>query len=110
MISIIVLPFHKEQQTDGRLNRGNPGFRNINRKVLRYAPCSVGILVDRGFGSMRISRSSVSINIAVVFIDGKDGQEALPFAGRMARHPGVKLSVIRFLLDLNNESSVSTRL
>lgn len=66
--------------------------------------------MDRGFGSTRISRSSVSINIAVVFIGGKDDREALAFAGRMARHPGVKLSVIRFLLDLNNESSVSTRL
>lgn len=33
MISMIILPFHKEQDADGRLNAGNPGFRNINRKV-----------------------------------------------------------------------------
>lgn len=82
----------------------------VLKQVLRYAPCSVGILVDRGFGSAKIGTSSVSINIAVVFIGGKDDREALAFAGRMARHPGVKLSVIRFLLDSNNESSVTTRI
>ncbi|KAK1360512.1 Cation/H(+) antiporter 28 [Heracleum sosnowskyi] len=110
IVSMIILPFHKDQDADGRLNSGNQGFRNINRKVLRNAPCSIGILVDRGFGSTRISKSSVIINIAVVFIGGNDDREALAFAERFARHPGVKLTVIRFLLDSNNETSVSTRL
>ncbi|KAF5952431.1 hypothetical protein HYC85_010375 [Camellia sinensis] len=78
--------------------------------VLRHAPCSVGILVDRGFGSInKISRSSVYLNAAVIFIGGKDDREALAYAGRVAQHPGVKLTVIRFLLDANTDNTTSTR-
>ncbi|OMP04925.1 cation/H(+) antiporter 28-like protein, partial [Corchorus capsularis] len=73
--------------------------------LLRSAPCSIGILVDRGFGSVeRISRSSIC-NLAIIFIGGKDDREALAFAGRVARHPGVKLTVIRFLVDKNSENA-----
>ncbi|CAK9168696.1 unnamed protein product [Ilex paraguariensis] len=109
MVSLIILPFHKDQDTYGRLNGGHSRFRHVNRKVLRHAPCSVGILVDRGLGSTKISRSSVSLNAAVIFIGGKDDREALSYAGRVARHPGVKLTVIRFLLDANGDS-VSSRI
>uniref|UniRef100_A0A5B7B4M0 Putative cation/H(+) antiporter 28 n=1 Tax=Davidia involucrata TaxID=16924 RepID=A0A5B7B4M0_DAVIN len=109
-VSLIILPFHKDQLADGGLKAGHTGFRHVNRKVLRHAPCSVGILVDRGLGLInRISRSSVSLNAAVIFIGGKDDREALAYAGgRLARHPGVKLTVIRFLLD-SNEDSVSIK-
>ncbi|KAI4384665.1 hypothetical protein MLD38_002787 [Melastoma candidum] len=107
LISLIILPFHKCQRADGTLDAGHPGFRFINRKVLRNAPCSVGILVDRGFGlTEKISASYVSLNIAVIFIGGKDDREALAYAGRVARHPGVKLAVIRFLVE---DDDISTR-
>ncbi|KAL3529894.1 hypothetical protein ACH5RR_009216 [Cinchona calisaya] len=108
-VSFIILPFHKHQETDGRLNTGHSGFRHVNRKVLRYAPCSVGILVDRGLGATMLSRSIVSLHAAVIFIGGKDDREALNFAGRVAWHPGVKLTVIRFLLDVSGDS-VSSRI
>lgn len=32
-VSLIVLPFHKQQEADGRLNAGHSGFRHVNRKV-----------------------------------------------------------------------------
>ncbi|KAI4323421.1 hypothetical protein L6164_023028 [Bauhinia variegata] len=100
MIALIILPFHKIRSEDGKLDGGNPGFRYVNRKVLRTAPCSVGILVDRGLGIIgKISRSQASLTVAVIFIGGKDDREALAYAGRVARHPGVKLTVIRFLVD-----------
>ncbi|XP_040993103.1 cation/H(+) antiporter 28-like [Juglans microcarpa x Juglans regia] len=106
MTALIILPFHKTQRADGTLDAGHSGFRYVNRKVLRDAPCSVGILVDRGFGLMeRISRSHVSPNIAVIFIGGKDDREALAYAGRVARHPGVKLTVIRFLVETSLENA-----
>lgn len=74
--------------------------------MLRSAPCSVGILVDRGLGLIeKISRSYVSLNVAVIFIAGKDDREALAYAGRVARHPGVKLTVIRFLVETNSENT-----
>lgn len=60
--------------------------------------------MDRGLGSSnKLSRTSGSLNAAVIFIGGKDDREALAFSGRIARHPGVKLTVIRFLLDANTE-------
>lgn len=74
--------------------------------MLRHAPCSVGILVDRGFGlTEKISGSYVSLNIAVIFIGGKDDREALAYAGRVAWHAGVKLTVIRFLVQTNEDMS-----
>ncbi|XP_061352992.1 cation/H(+) antiporter 28-like [Gastrolobium bilobum] len=106
MITLIILPFHMNQRQDGKLDSGNQGFRYVNRKVLRSAPCSVGILVNRGFGSIaKISKSQASVNVAVIFIGGKDDREALAYAGRVAGHPGVKLTVIRFLVDTSAESS-----
>ncbi|XP_057497657.1 cation/H(+) antiporter 28-like [Actinidia eriantha] len=109
-VSLLVVPFHKDQQADGRLGIGHTGFRHVNRKVLRHAPCSVGILVDRGLGSLnKISRSAVTLFAAVIFIGGKDDREALACAGRVARHPGIKLTVIRFLLDASSENATSTR-
>ncbi|RDX60755.1 Cation/H(+) antiporter 28, partial [Mucuna pruriens] len=100
MIALIILPFHRSQREDGKLDGGNSGFRYVNRKVLRSAPCSVGILVDRGLRSVEhISRCKVELNVAVIFIGGKDDREALAYASRVAQHPQVKLTVIRFLVD-----------
>ncbi|CAN1342388.1 Cation/H(+) antiporter 28 [Linum perenne] len=106
MATLIILPFHKTLKEDGTMDTGNPGFRYVNRKVLRNAPCSIGILVDRGFGALEnISKMPKSLLVAVIFIGGRDDREALAYAGRVARHPGVKLTVLRFLLDDSLESS-----
>lgn len=35
MIALIILPFHRNQREDRRLDGGNAGFRYVNRKVLR---------------------------------------------------------------------------
>ncbi|XP_071722677.1 cation/H(+) antiporter 28-like [Rutidosis leptorrhynchoides] len=105
MVSLIILPFHKNRKENGALDEGHPGFRYVNRKVLRNAPCSVGLLVDRGFGTINnITRSAVCITVAIIFIGGKDDREALAYSSRVAWHPGVKLTVIRFLVDRNSEN------
>ncbi|XP_019182141.1 PREDICTED: cation/H(+) antiporter 28-like [Ipomoea nil] len=109
MVHLVVMPFHKNRTPDGKLDTGNSGFRHVNRKVLRHAPCSVGILVDRGLGAITISTTSICLNAAVIFIGGKDDREALSYVGRVARHPGVKLTVIRFLLEAG-EDSVAARI
>ncbi|KAK7341094.1 hypothetical protein VNO80_24018 [Phaseolus coccineus] len=106
MIALIILPFHRTQRQDGKLDAGNPGFRYVNRKLLKNSPCSVGILVNRGFGSIeKISRSEPSLKVAAIFIGGRDDREALCYAGRVAWHQGVKVTVIRFLVDTSAESS-----
>lgn len=95
---IIILPFHKHQRLDGALETTRTDFRWVNRKVLQHAPCSVGILVDRGLGgSTHVSASNASLNLTVLFFGGCDDREALAYGARMAEHPGNSLTVIHFL-------------
>lgn len=96
--NVIVLPFHKHVSVGGRLDIGSQGFAMVNQRVLRHAPCSVGILVDRGFGGYaQMTPGAVSNRIAVFFFGGPDDREALAIGRRMAEHPGVTLTVFRFV-------------
>lgn len=47
-VSLIVLPFHKQQTVDGGMEPIHPALKGFNESILNSAPCSVGILVDRG--------------------------------------------------------------
>ncbi|GJZ75266.1 hypothetical protein Tco_0639731 [Tanacetum coccineum] len=90
-------------------DKGILEMRHVNRKVLRHAPCSVGVAVDRGLRSTQLSREIQCISATIIFIVGNDDREALAYASRVARHPGVKLIVVRFLLDTNG-NNVSSRI
>ncbi|KAE8673543.1 Cation/H(+) antiporter 28 [Hibiscus syriacus] len=105
MVTLILLPFHKRLNADGTHDSGTPGFRYVNRKLIRHAPCSIGILVERGSGFAEKITKSSQCEVAIIFIGGKDDREALSYVGRVAWHPGVKLTVIRFLLDRNSENA-----
>ncbi|KAF5191976.1 Cation/H(+) antiporter like [Thalictrum thalictroides] len=97
-VSLIIIPFHKQQTIDGGMEVSNPVFRNINENVLANAPCSVGLLIDRGFGSStKVTTNFISNHIAVLFFGGPDDREALSYAWRMSDHPSVTLTVVRFL-------------
>ncbi|XP_068642097.1 cation/H(+) antiporter 28-like [Aristolochia californica] len=108
--TLIIMPFHKKQRVDGTLDYGNAELRNVNKKVLLNAPCSVGILVDRGLsGTTSISTSlSETFNVGVVFIGGADDREALCYVGRIGGCPNVMLTVIRFLVDSWVEAATAT--
>ncbi|KAF7816170.1 cation/H(+) antiporter 24-like [Senna tora] len=88
--AFIVVPFRRGDITMNVI-------RNVASHVLTHAPCSVGILVDRGLHvgghSFRRSRKKV----AMLFLGGADSREALVYADRMAENEGVNLSVARFL-------------
>uniref|UniRef100_A0A5B7AK09 Putative Cation/H+ exchanger 18 n=1 Tax=Davidia involucrata TaxID=16924 RepID=A0A5B7AK09_DAVIN len=100
--AMIILPFHKHQRLDGQLETTRTDFRYVNRRVLEHAPCSVGILIDRGLGgTTHITASNVRSVITVLFFGGHDDREALAHGLRMAEHPGISLVVIRFLVDPN---------
>lgn len=59
-VALIIIPFHKQQTVDGGMEATNPAFRTINQNALANAPCSVGILVDRGLnGSTRLATNQV---------------------------------------------------
>ncbi|XP_030439871.1 cation/H(+) antiporter 19-like [Syzygium oleosum] len=96
--AMILLPFHKHQRLDGVMESLGYSFQAVNQRVLRYAPCSVGILVDRGLGgTTQVSASDVSYTIVVPFFGGRDDREALTFGVRMAEHSGIVLSVMKFV-------------
>ncbi|KMS95991.1 hypothetical protein BVRB_003070 [Beta vulgaris subsp. vulgaris] len=107
-ISLIVLPFHKQQGVDGELEDTNVEFGGVNQNVLDMAPCSVALLVDRGLRMLSLSstsehslgdsgRSCEDVHIAMVYLGGPDDREALSYAWRMVGHSYVNLTVIRFL-------------
>ncbi|RAL46729.1 hypothetical protein DM860_005008 [Cuscuta australis] len=97
--SIILLPFHKHQRIDGKLETSKEGIRTTNQKVLRHAPCAVAILVDRGLtaGSLSLSGSDSLQHIAALFFGGPDDREALGFSKRLGMHNHINLTIIRFL-------------
>ncbi|KAI3727476.1 hypothetical protein L6452_16091 [Arctium lappa] len=112
-VAFLILPFHKQQTVDGGMEATNPAYRIINQNVLANSPCSVGILVDRGFGgNTRIAGNQISHNIAVVFIGGPDDREALALGWRMSSHPGNTLTVMRFISgnDVTEPTSSSGRI
>lgn len=97
-VAFIIIPFHKQQTVDGGMEAMNPAFRMVNQNVLANSPCSVGILVDRGLnGSTRLAANQISHHIAVLFFGGADDREALSYAWRMSSHPGISLTVMRFV-------------
>ncbi|KAK2657910.1 hypothetical protein Ddye_010962 [Dipteronia dyeriana] len=50
-VGMIILPFHKQWREDGEeaMDSVCHGWREISQTVLQSAPCSVAVLVDRGF-------------------------------------------------------------
>ncbi|XVE64748.1 hypothetical protein DITRI_Ditri07aG0126500 [Diplodiscus trichospermus] len=107
--AIIILPFHKHQRMDGSLETTRTDFRWVNKRVLEHAPCSVGILVDRGLGgTTHVSASNVSCLITVLFFGGRDDREALAYGARMAEHPGISLNIIRFVVEPETIGEIAT--
>ncbi|CAK9174219.1 unnamed protein product [Ilex paraguariensis] len=94
--SLVILPLFKEiGRTDMR-----EGVQFVNLDVLAHAPCSVGLLVDKGplrNQPMNSYRRASKHHIAVLFMGGADSREALVYADRMAGSPDVFLTVLRFL-------------
>ncbi|KAK4780424.1 hypothetical protein SAY87_016530 [Trapa incisa] len=95
----VIIPFHKQQTVDGAMEVIHPAIRTMNTNVLANAPCSVGILVDRGLngGSGSSTRAATVHNVVVLFFGGPDDREALAYGWRMSEHAGVSLVVMRFV-------------
>ncbi|GAA0156316.1 transporter [Lithospermum erythrorhizon] len=97
-VSMVIVPFHKLYIV-GALDEETTALRAVNRSILKRAPCSIGIFVDRGTlgGQQAKSTDEQLYNIVVIFLGGADDREALSYASRMAKHPHVCLTVIRFV-------------
>lgn len=102
-VAMIILPFHRSWRGEGdeavEDNVGH-GWRGVNQRVLKHAPCSVAVLVDHGFwGGSETPGPDMSAvqRVCVLFFGGPDDREALELGVRMAEHPVVKLTVVRFV-------------
>ncbi|KAI5381913.1 hypothetical protein KIW84_UN0333 [Lathyrus oleraceus] len=103
--SLILLPFHKDYSTiEDAPEIIHNEHCEINKNVLQKAPCSVGIFVDRGLGSLL----EIKLRIIMIFIGGPDDREALSIAWRMAGHPGTQLHVVR--INLLGKAAEETKL
>ncbi|KAG6670314.1 hypothetical protein CIPAW_01G302800 [Carya illinoinensis] len=99
--TIVIVPFHKQWAIDGSIGSVNRAIQVLNINILDSAPCSVGILVDRGIlrGSMPfVNTGSPLYHVAVIYIGGADDAESLAYGDRMAQSESVELTVVRFLL------------
>ncbi|CAO2840060.1 unnamed protein product [Amaranthus hypochondriacus] len=99
--TFIIIPFQKQIREKEKFE---PSFiyRNLNKKVLDKAPCSVGVLVDHG-GSrkntkLRFSTSehTLTYRVAVLFFGGSDDREALAYGMRMSENSRVNLTLVKF--------------
>ncbi|GAB4824326.1 hypothetical protein Ancab_007214 [Ancistrocladus abbreviatus] len=105
LVSLIILPYHRKFGFEGSIEFEYHERRLLNTSVLARAPCSVGILVDRG--TYRHSNSNLSLisvlsseslfSVGVIFIGGNDDREALAYAKRISRGNRISLTVIRFI-------------
>jgi hypothetical protein len=107
MAALVLLPFHKAQRPDGGMDPGHFGFRLVNQKVLQLAPCSVGVVVDRGLG--KGNRDGGPQPVVVVFIGGADDREALTLAALMSKHPGVRLTALRVVQNATAQARSKAR-
>ncbi|KAM0851802.1 hypothetical protein ACQ4PT_052184 [Festuca glaucescens] len=95
--AIVIVPYHKTLQHDGTFQSLGSAYHAVNKRVLREAPCSVAILVDRGLGGhSQVAAQNVAFSVAMLFFGGPDDREALAYAARMAEHPGITVTVSRF--------------
>ncbi|KAK7267618.1 hypothetical protein RIF29_20296 [Crotalaria pallida] len=91
--SFIILPFHIRWTNDGTVESCDNNIRSLNCKVLEKAPCSIGILVNRGSSSFNSSYHKV----AIIFIGGADDREALCWAKRSAKESNIRLSMFHLM-------------
>nr|KYP45473.1 K(+)/H(+) antiporter 13 [Cajanus cajan] len=92
--ALIILPFHVKWGGDGSIESRDDDIRALNSKVLERAPCSIGILVNRGPSGINVS---ACYNVALIFFGGPDDIEALYLAKRFAKNVENRLFVYRLL-------------
>ncbi|KAK3031698.1 hypothetical protein RJ639_035284 [Escallonia herrerae] len=91
-VPMIILPFHKrwrKEDGDVVVEHIGHGWRAVNQKVLKSAPCSVAVLVDRGYGSDPQQTPGPT--------GPSEQRGSFGIRGRMVDHPSVKVTVIRFV-------------
>ncbi|EEF33127.1 K(+)/H(+) antiporter, putative [Ricinus communis] len=101
LIPFIIVPFHENQILD--LNSKQKGvLQDFNSQLQAHAPCTVGILYDRGL-QPRLNKC----RIVVVFIGGADDREALALAIRMSGNPDMNITMLRINSAKDKDRSIT---
>ncbi|CAA7025629.1 unnamed protein product [Microthlaspi erraticum] len=107
MASMIVVPCGRKWTINGVFESEDDVIRRLNQSFLDRAPCSIGVLIDRGQFSRRINvmnKKKYNIDVGVIFIGGKDDREALALVKRMKHNPRVRVTVIRLVFNQDIDS------
>ncbi|XP_024377620.1 cation/H(+) antiporter 18 [Physcomitrium patens] len=97
-VNFLLLPFHRRRRFDKNFETVASGLKEVNMKVFQDPPCSVGLLVDNGFGDHAATTPGSCQHILVLFFGGPDDRESLMLGRRMLKNDGVKLTVIQFVV------------
>ena len=109
-VAMIILPFHKRWRGEDEeaIENIGQGWGEVNQRVLQTAPCSVAVLVDRGGTWFQLGAETnvdATKRVCIVFIGGPHDRMTLDLGSRMAEHPAIRLSIVRFM---SNRSSTSS--
>ncbi|CAN1354394.1 Cation/H(+) antiporter 4 [Linum perenne] len=109
LTSIILIPFHRRWSIDGTIECDDHILRALNLRILDNAPCSVGILYDRGnlkhhhrdhiVAPDAANPGLFSRSVCMVYFGGHDDIEAISLAKRMAYDPCVHLTILHMISD-----------
>ncbi|KAJ7972531.1 Cation/H(+) antiporter like [Quillaja saponaria] len=97
-VAVIILPFHKQQSgVDGEAIEENmgQGWREVNKRVMNTATCSVAVLVNREFELVADPTSTMPRRVCILFFGGPDDRKVLELGSRMVEHPAVMLTLLR---------------
>ncbi|KAH9668138.1 Cation/H(+) antiporter 14 [Citrus sinensis] len=109
--AIIIVPFHKQWGVNCLVESSELPIRALNGNILDKAPCSVGVLVQRGkIKSIRPTFDfQLSYHIVMLFVGGADDREALAYSRLMVEHPNISLTVVWFVSsDPDTSSGIET--
>lgn len=101
-IPFIMIPFHENGAPGGHMINY---IRNVSSNFQFFAPCTLGILVDRNNQmGMSLSNSQSLFHVGIFFMGGPDDREALSLGLRMVgERENMKASLFWFVVKKNNK-------
>ncbi|KAF2319187.1 hypothetical protein GH714_013849 [Hevea brasiliensis] len=104
-VPFIIVPFHENQiPTDFVVQQTL--IQDFNVQLQEHAPCTVGILLDRGLRCQIKLLDSFTCKVAVFFVGGVDDREALALAIRMSANPNVNITLLRIKYSTNDHKGI----